>query len=151
MGLPLSIALTMIIGHFFYYQKKALNFLQNSILFMVLTLLTTNLMTIAAMNISRLKLTDDPFLFLAFPLYRDVIIPIVVLIFVNAFILADSFKRKGALLAAYLFCGLAIDYFHIYFGVFDYTSWQIAFPVLFHSAYFTSSLFIAQIVTKKEQ
>ncbi|MGG5252363.1 hypothetical protein ACQYAD_02315 [Neobacillus sp. SM06] len=151
MGLPFSIALTMIIGHFFYYQKKALNFLQNSILFMALTLLTTNLMTIAAMNINKLKLTDDPYLFLAFPLYRDVILPIIVLIFVNAFILSDSLKIKSTLLAAYLFSSLAIDYIHIYFGVIGYTKWQIAFPVLFHSAYIASSLFIAQIITKKEQ
>lgn len=50
-GLPAAIVLTVIISYFFFFQKKKLSFLQNSIVFMILTMVTTNYITIMTLNL----------------------------------------------------------------------------------------------------
>lgn len=55
-GLPAAIVLTVIISYFFFFQKKKLSFLQNSIVFMILTL-----------NLYKFETTKNPFLFIVVP------------------------------------------------------------------------------------
>lgn len=149
MGLAFIVTLTMIIIHFFYYQKKALTFLQNSILFMILTLLTTNYLTITGLNLKWISWTKDPYLFPTIPVYRDIVIPFIVLILVNAYISADLKKLKFLLFLFYLSVMLIIEYLLIYFSIFKYRNWNLGFTEIFNTITFIISLAVVKFMNKK--
>ncbi len=72
-GLPLTLLLTILISFFCFFQRKTLTFIENSIVYMVLTILTTNIITILSLNLHLIKTTENPFLFPAVLLYRELI------------------------------------------------------------------------------
>jgi hypothetical protein len=92
-GLPLTTLLTISISLFYFFQRKSFTFIENSIVYMVITILTTNVITILSLNFKVIKTTENPLLFPAVLLYRDGIIPLLVLIFINIF--HTSFPLKG--------------------------------------------------------
>lgn len=84
-GLPLTLVIALTLALVFYFHSKPLLFLQNSILYMILTIITTNVTTILSLNLHWMQTTVNPFLFPALLLYRDIIVPLIVLIFINGF------------------------------------------------------------------
>lgn len=150
MGLAFIVTLTMIIIHIFYYQKKALTFLQNSILFMILTLLTTNYLTITGLNLKWISWTKDPYLFPSIPVYRDIVIPFIVLILINAYISADSKRLKFLFFLFYLSVMLMIESILIYFGIFTYRNWNLSLTTIFNAIHFLIILAVVKIMKKKE-
>jgi hypothetical protein len=146
MALPVSITLTIIISHFFFVQKKKLSFLQNSIVFMVISIMTKNYMTIMTMQLKMLKNTEDHFLFLFFLLQREIIIPLLVLIFINTYLLSSCWKRKTFLFIGVLASMQAVEYLSVHFKVVEYVKWNFIFAVIVNVAYLLMGLGLAKIV-----
>lgn len=150
MGLPFSLAITLILAQVFYYQKKRLSFLQNTILFMILTILISNFLTITTLEMKWIKSTDDPFLFIVISLYRDGILPILILIFINYFVTPNSAINKILIFSLFLICCLGIDSLLIFFGVLTYINWNLFLSLLVNSAYFFITLSLVKIFLQKE-
>jgi hypothetical protein len=129
-----------------YFQKKKLTVLQNSIIFMVLTMVTTNFITIVVLNLKLVKTTENPFLFIVIPLYRDLIVPLLVLIFVNAFFTSSTLRVKTFyILSIFVYLNL-IEALFIYFGVLEYIKWNFFFAAIVNFTYLLIGLGLAKIV-----
>jgi FtsH-binding integral membrane protein len=74
MALSISITLFLLISHILFFKKKKMSFLQNSVLFMVIGIISKNYITIMTMQLEKLATSQDDFLFVALLLYRDIII-----------------------------------------------------------------------------
>ncbi|RIW37388.1 hypothetical protein D3H55_04970 [Bacillus salacetis] len=81
--LPLMTFLFLTVLLFFFFQRKSFSFVENSILFILFTILITNVTTILTLNLDLIRRTDNPFLFPAYLLYRNGILPLLLLIFIN--------------------------------------------------------------------
>lgn len=146
MGLPFLITITLIISIIFFLQKKSFSFTQNSIIFMMLTIVTTNYLTIMSLNIKWLKLTEGPFLFIGFILYRDFLIPLLVLIFINMFFNTSKMKNKIFVFILLLLGLQAVELISIRFGIIEYVKWNLFLAAIINFLYLLIGLALAKIV-----
>jgi len=145
-GLPLTILLTLSISLCFFFQRKPFSFIQNSIIYMTLTILTTNVITILSLNLKLIKTTENPFLFPAVLLYRDGIIPLLVLIFVNVFHKSFTLKLK-VFYFIFIFAGLnGMEALFIRIYKMEFTKWNFFNAATVNCAYLFFGLGIAKIV-----
>lgn len=146
-GLPLTILLTTFISFFFFFQRKPFTFLENSIIYMVMTILTTNVITILTLNFKLVKTTENPLLFPAVLIYRDGIIPLLVLIFINVFYTRLTNLKLKFFFFIIIFVSLnGIEALLIFLKVFEFTKWNFFYSVIVNSAYLFTGLGIAKIV-----
>jgi hypothetical protein len=146
MGLPATIVLTIIVSYFFFFQKKKLSFLQNSTLYMILGLLSTNYITIMGLNLDKFETTKNGFLFIAVPLYRTIIIPLLVLLFINAYLAAQK-KFIQVLYVLFFLATLdGLQVFLIYFKIIRYTHWNFFAATIVNVFYLIIGLGMAKLV-----
>jgi len=145
-GLPFTLVLALTLALVFYFQTKPFSFLQNSILYMVLTIITTNVITILSLNLKWIRPTDNPFLFPALLLYRDVIIPLLVLIFINGF---HGNKVLWIRASYFLICFiglLAMDLLFLICKIIGYTKWNLYFAAVTNVGYLIIGLLIGEML-----
>lgn len=145
-GLPLTIILTISISLFFFFQKKCFTFTENSIVYMVITMLTTNVITILSLNLKVIKTTENPFLFPSVLLYRDIIIPLLVLSLINVSFASFTLKRKIFYFIIIFICLNGIEALLIFLDVFIFTKWNYFNAAIINSAYLFIGLWFAKIV-----
>ncbi len=146
MALSISITITIIILHIFFVQKKKLSFLQNSIVFMVMVLIIRNYLTIMNMELNLIKTTENHILFVYFLIQREIIIPILTLIFVNTYLQTFSWKGKTFLFIGIFSILYGINYLAIYFEIIKFVQWNFFNSVIIDILYLIISLAVAKIV-----
>lgn len=145
-GLPLTLLLTILISFFCFFQRKPFTFIENSIVYMVLTILTTNIITILSLNLHLIKATENPFLFPAVLLYRDAIIPLLILIFINFFYTGFTLKLKFFFFIFIFVCLNGMEALLVFLDVFEFTKWNFYYAAIVNAAYLFIGLGIAKIV-----
>ncbi|MFC7063497.1 hypothetical protein [Halobacillus seohaensis] len=147
MALPLSITITLLITYISFFIRKKLSFLHNAIVFMVITIITTNYMTIMSMNLKLLKQTEDPFLNLYLIMDREIIVPLVIVIYINL-----NVKMKTLLKKIYLFLTILgfiqlLVFFQKYFGVVEFLNWNMYSSLLMNSIIILIGLGISKLLS----
>lgn len=145
-GLPLILVIALTLVLVFYFQTKRFTFLQNSIIYMVLTIITTNLITILTLNIQWIQPTDNPFLFPALLLYRDVIIPLLVLIFINVFHGTKVLWIRASYFFISLICLLSMDVILLICKILQNTKWNLYFAAMTNVGYLMIGLLIGKVL-----
>ncbi len=113
---------------------------------MVLAMAATNYNTIMAMNLDKIESTQDPFLFIAFLLYRDILIPIIVLLFVNSFLnVGDTYKKSFSFLFFLLLLN-GLEFLFIFFKIIRYTHWTHLDGFIVQCFYLLIGLVLARLV-----
>jgi hypothetical protein len=135
MALPLIITIAIMVSYIFYFITKKLSFLQNSILFMLMAIVTKNYITIMSMEFKILKTTEDPSLFLFLLIVREIITPILILTFVNAFLLSKRKLNQICLFIATLGFMEGIDFLYIHFKVITFVNWNLGYALIVNIAY----------------
>jgi hypothetical protein len=146
MALAIIITLTILIFYIFFIQKKKLSFLQNSIVFMLMTIVTTNYITIMSMELKILKTSEDDFLFLFLLILRDIVIPLLVLIFINTYLHSPSMKKKVIFFIVILSILHGMDYLSVYFGVIKYVKWNFIYSLFVDVAYLLIGMGLSIVV-----
>ncbi|MGG7621670.1 hypothetical protein [Bacillus coreaensis] len=143
-GLPLTLVIALTLALVFYFQKKTFTFLHNSIQYMLLTIITTNVITLLSLNLSWIKPSDNPLVFPAILLYRDVNIPLLVLILINGFYSTKLLRIK----ASYLFISflglIAMDVLLTTCKILEYTKWNLFFAAVTNVGYLLIGLLIGK-------
>jgi hypothetical protein len=149
-ALPISITLTLFISHLFFHSNKKLSFLQNSILFMIVVIMVRNYTTIMSMELKLLKITEDPFLFIFLLLYREIIVPLVVLFFANTYLtITRRTKRMFLLFSVLAFMG-GMDYLSEYFKVIEWVKWNFIYAGIVNAAILMVGLGLAKVLLLKK-
>lgn len=145
-GLPLTLLMTLFLSLFFFYQRKPLTFLENSIVYMLITILTTNVMTILKLNIKVIKVTENPLLFPAVLFYRDGIIPLLVLLFINVCYRNISLKAKVFYFMFLYACSFGMEALLVFLHVIEYVNWNFFYSAIVHASYFLIGIGMAEMV-----
>jgi hypothetical protein len=141
----------VVLSQFFFYQQKRLTLAQNSILFMLAALGTRNYMTIMTLQLSRIRMSDDSFLFIYFLIQREWIAPLVLLSFVNKYIRTQSGKKRFLAFLGYLFVLVLMDALSVYFKVVTYVQWNFMYAALSDILFLISGLALAKLVLLFQQ
>jgi hypothetical protein len=144
MALPVSITVTIFLSYITLYIKKELSFLNNSILFMVMAIVTKNYMTIMNMQLKLFKTTEDSLLFLCLLLNREFVIPLLIVIFSNLFYQKSSWSGRLLLFIATAGFIQFIDLFSVYFGIVEFTYWNLYYALFVNIGYIIIGLGISK-------
>jgi len=146
MELATFITLTMLLFWFFFLIKKRLSFIQNSILFMVIGIITKNYLTIMMLELGRVRMLEDHTLYVSLLLYRDFIIPLTILIFANAYLeTSTSIQKLLCSLSALLFL-VIIEGFLVYFNVIIFTDWSLLHEAVVNAIYLLIGLIFVKLI-----
>jgi hypothetical protein len=146
MGLPFTIFLTLSFSLIFFFQKKPFTFLENSIFYMVMNILITNVITILSLNFNLINTTENPLLFPAFLLYREGIIPLLVLIVINIFHSNFTLKVKVFFFILIFACLNGIEALLVSLEVFQFLKWNFLYAAIVNIVYLFIGLWIVKIV-----
>jgi hypothetical protein len=144
MALPLIITLTFLISYITFFIKKKYSFLHNAILFMVMAIITKNYMTVTSMELKLIKHTEEYSLFLFLILHREIIIPLLILIYVNL-----RFRNATLPWAIFLFILIlslmqTMTYLTTYFEVVEFIKWNMFYALLANIAFMLIGLGISK-------
>ncbi|MBT2708478.1 hypothetical protein J7I91_11125 [Pseudomonas sp. ISL-84] len=101
--------------------------MQNAIVFMLFSILTIVYGTLLNLQLAWIDVTKDSSLFLFYLLNRNIIRPLIILIFINVFIGGKSLKNKVLIfIGMFLFLQL-MDTLSQFLGVVTYTKWNLLY------------------------
>lgn len=154
MFVPISMLLTWFIGMTLFFMRKPFPIMLNIILYMVLVIIITNYTTVMTMNWHIFESTKDPFLFIAFILKRDLIMPLLTIIAINFSYGEKNSSMKLLFLIVILSTMQVMDFLTTYFNIVTYIHWTALDEFLFNFSFLVVGLLIAQVLLwleKKEK
>ncbi|WP_404459921.1 hypothetical protein [Sutcliffiella horikoshii] len=142
MELVIYLILTWFIGTYFFFQKKRLLFIENLMLFLFFLFINKCVLTMISMNLSLIMYSKEPHLFLCFWLQRNIIFPLILLIFVNG-VFTKSIGKKvtGGLFT--LIVILLTEALAIHFSIILYHMWSFYISFVVAACYLLIALGIS--------
>ncbi|WP_207952264.1 hypothetical protein [Paenibacillus turpanensis] len=112
-------------------MKKSLTFLENTIVYLVILIISVNWSWIIYEQLKFVKLTRDPLPYTAFLINRSIAIPLIIVITLN-FVMAENSRKKTMLYAAGSVTILTLlVVMGNYFGITTLINWNLAFDVMY--------------------
>lgn len=145
MALAIHLSLTILLLHFAYYIRKPLNFLQNSLIFMVIAIITRQCLTVMGFEWKLYKLTEDDWLFVCLVLCRDILTPMVTVIFCNFYLRSDFWFTKLATFVISLAALLGLNILAVRFGIITYIKWNFGYTLLMNTVFLLAALGIMKL------
>ena len=124
-----------------YFSAKKTWFMVSAFVFMIVVILTRNEYTILGLNLKYIMLPKKPSLFIAFVLYRSMIYPIILVLFINIFISYDKIYQKALVLIAAFSILLFAEYIAVKIKLIQYVNWNL----LYHSIFIVCYLLVAYV------
>lgn len=144
MELVIYLILTWFIATYFFFQKKRLLFIENLMLFLFFLFINKCVLTMISMNLSLIMYSKEPYLFLCFWLQRNIIFPLILLIFVNGIFR----KSMGVKVTGGLFTVIVIllsEALAIHFSIIQYHMWSFFISLILAIAYLLIGLGISSV------
>jgi hypothetical protein len=146
MVLSVLVSLSMIFGLIFYFFEKKLSFIENAIVFMVLAIITRNYNTIMTMVLKIVRSSEEQQLFAALLLQREVTTPVLVLIFINGFLLCRVWKKRVVLFLFIIGLLQGMDVLFVHFNVIHFVKWNFYYAFIVNLFYLFSGIGIAYLL-----
>lgn len=140
MALPLYLTIAILIILYISYIRKPLDFLRNAILYMVSVFIATNYMTIVRMELHLMEKSGGHWDYISFLLYRNLLLPAVVIVFINFYLRQKSGKNKFLLYMLFTFILIGFDWLNVFFGILKYTHWNLGFSGIVDAFYLLVAL-----------
>ncbi|MCA0988508.1 hypothetical protein [Guptibacillus algicola] len=125
MALSIAITISIILLHLSIFQHSKHSFLDNSIVFFVVSIFIMNYLTIIAWNKEFIAVSTDDSLFVSFLLHRNLITPLLIVLFANTFRKQKGVLVKVGLLASTLLIMYLFNFGSVYFDVENYKEWNL--------------------------
>ncbi|MEH7108063.1 hypothetical protein [Bacillus sp. JJ1764] len=99
--------------------------------FLIIVIITRNEYSILGVNVNYIKLPQEKDLFIAFVLYRSLIYPIILILFVNGFMASRHLGRRSFFFLLSFSLLLLAEFLSIRLGLIEYIKWNFMFHSLF--------------------
>jgi hypothetical protein len=146
MALPLYLTIAILVIQSLFYIRKPLNFLGNSILYLVTAFIATNYLTIVRMELHLMEKSDGHLDNISFLLYRNLFLPAVVIIFITFYLRQESGKNKIILYLVFTLILVGFDWLNIFFGILKYTHWNLGFSGIVDAIYLLVALGVMKMI-----
>lgn len=147
MALSTYLTISILILHFTYHMRKPLSFLENGVIFMVVAIITRQCLTLMAQEWGLYKMTEDSWLFICLLLCRDILTPLMTVIFTNYYVRAVAWGSKMAAFLISLGVLLGLHKLAIYFDLITYIKWNFFYTVLLNAGFLLSSIAILKVIS----
>jgi hypothetical protein len=146
MPLPLYLSLAILTILHLFSMRRPLNLLQNSLIYMVIVFLATMFITIVRMELHLMEKSSGNLDYLSFLLYRNLLLPAVVVIFINYYVLKESGKNIALLLPAFLVILVGMDWFNDFFGIIKFIRWNLFYSGIINALYLLIALGVLKLL-----
>ncbi len=143
MALSIYLTITILLLHVAFYIKKPLNFMENSLVFMVIAIITRQCLTLSAMEWGLFKMTEDDWLFVCLLLCRDLFTPMICVIFVN-FYVRGEYKIASFLISLAVLLGL--HELAVQLGILTYIHWNFFYTILLNTGFLLAALGVLKLI-----
>ncbi|MCM3576232.1 hypothetical protein M3172_23960 [Mesobacillus subterraneus] len=150
MALSIYITITILLLHFAYHVKKSLNFLQNALIFMVIAIITRQCVTLLALEWHFFKMTEDHWLFICLILCRDILTPMVAVLFANYYVRASSPFYKAVTFLISLAVMVGTHELAVQFHIITYIKWNLFYTILLNAGFLLSSVVVLKLISFKQ-
>ncbi len=116
----------------FYCMHERLSILENAFAFLVVLTLGINASWIVAEELKLVELTKDGLLYTGFILFRTVVLPFVVVIALNAMILAERATVALFAAAAAVASLVALNGAALHYDIVRYEKWNLGYDAITH-------------------
>ncbi|UII58549.1 hypothetical protein LS684_23465 (plasmid) [Cytobacillus spongiae] len=140
MSLPFFITIFIVLIYIVLFMDKKLSFTTNSIQFMVLSIISTNYLTVMTNKLEWIRASRDVTQFISLLINRECILPLVGVVMVNRYLNSDSVIHKSILFISLLFFITSLDLLHLHFKTIDYPQWSLLNTVIMNSVYLIISI-----------
>lgn len=154
MSLPFFVSILIILIYIVIFMQKKLSFTSNSIQFMVLSIISTNYITILTNNLEWVKASEDVTQFVSLLINRECILPLVGIVMVNGYLNYGNRTHRVLLFVSLLFFISVLDILHIHFNTLEYPQWSLLNTIIINGTYLLICIWIGlglYYLQKKEE
>jgi hypothetical protein len=148
MVLGLFVLLFWVMLIFYLMTPKSLSIIENIILFMLNSLLVVNIFTIITLNFHLMNNSQQSNHFLAFIIYRTLIIQFGLLLFTNLMLKLDSVLLQVFLSISFLFVFNLLQFLTVLLQILDYVTWNTLDSNLMFSGFMIASYAFGLLLKK---
>jgi hypothetical protein len=143
--------LALILGAVYNYQKKNIPLIGNLIVFFIVSMLLMNGSTILWLNLNFIKVSVSIEKYIAFIICRNIVLPLLVLLWLNLNENAKTFQRRVIIFIMVLLVSMGIEILQKLLGMLIYNKWNAIFSVMLFCANLIISFYVWKIVNKQER
>ncbi|MBT2678897.1 hypothetical protein J7E38_07765 [Bacillus sp. ISL-35] len=146
MPLPIYLSMAIIVILYLFFMEKPLNFLQNATIYMVIVFLATLFITIVRMELHLMEKSSGHLDYISFLLYRNLLLPVVVMIFINHYLQRISGENKVFLFFFILFILVGLDWLNDYLRIIIFTRWNLFYSGIVNALYLLIALGVLKML-----
>ncbi|QFT91014.1 hypothetical protein FIU87_20400 [Bacillus sp. THAF10] len=143
MALVIYLILTWLFGAIFLFQRKKLIFIENLLLFLFFLFVNKTVLTLISLNLGLIFYNKEPALFLCFWLHRNILAPILLMIFANA-----AFQNKIGRVMVYglitMLVRLSLEALGIQLNIIQFHMWSYTMTSIVSIVYISGTLFLVR-------
>ncbi|MGM0864958.1 MAG: hypothetical protein ACQEWF_09800 [Bacillota bacterium] len=154
MSLPFFVSILIILIYIVIFMQKKLSFTSNSIQFMVLSIISTNYITILTNKLEWVKASEDVTQFVSLLINRECILPLVGIVMVNGYLNYGNRTHRFLIFVCLLFFISVLDILHIHFKTLEYPQWSLLKTIIINGTYLLICIWIGlglYYLQKKEE
>lgn len=146
LGLFVLIAWVMII--IFFLIPKSLDWKENMIMFFSLSIIIISLSTVLDLNLKLIQTSKKVEMFVPVWLFRNIIIPLIFIVFLNLFNFSKNKLKKIGIAALTIAGVFLIEKVTLITGIIKHTGWNQYYTLLTIITLMTFSFFFAKLVNR---
>ncbi|MBM7587996.1 hypothetical protein JOC86_004571 [Bacillus pakistanensis] len=131
MAFSIFILLTFLTCTLFVAMKKELTIVENTFIYLLILVLSINVSWIVSHELKFIEVTKEPVNNTAFLFYRSVILPMILVVYVNFIQKVNTITRSLLITIASLIIMLLLSGLTVYFDIFTYKKWNFGYDLLY--------------------
>ncbi len=139
---PIFFELTILFLIFFYSFTKPYSFFENSFIFIILELLISSYFSVLYVNTEVWEVNKNTALFVMFRIYEIIILPILILLFINILKLIPRKWLKGITFIIFLLVTYGVEYTLVHWDIITYIEWVYWKSILIYILLFISVMLL---------
>lgn len=147
MALSVYVTISILTIQVAYHMRKRLSFLQNAIIFMVVTIITRQCLTLFSMEWGLYKITMNDWLFLCLILCRDLLTPLIGVIFINYYIHAKTWPSQVIAFLMSLGILLGVHKLSVYFELITFIKWNFFYTTILNAGFLFSAIVTLKVIS----
>lgn len=154
MALPFYISILIILIYIVIFMRRKLSFTTNSIQFMLLSIVSTNYITIMTTKLEFIRASQNVTQFISLLINRECILPLIGIIMINGYLNYGHRTHKIIFFLSLLFFITVLDVLHIHFKTLDYPQWSLLNTTIINIIYLIICIGIGKVLyhmQKKEE
>jgi len=145
MVLVLYTTISWLVGTYLITTIQKKEILRSIIIYFVFSMLSVSIFTVISLNLQLIEITKDKTKFLSLLLNRNIIMPFLILIFINSFYRLTKNKKIISIILLMISITL-LEFINIKLQIYLYVKWNFGLTILFNTLFVLITLIISQCI-----